>query len=119
MKAYKLINTPDNKSAFEEGTVPELTHVKVSHFFVQTNIEEYQKHAHPAPRYQYVITLKGKLKFTVSDGSSFIIEPGILLIANDLKGEGHTWEILEGNEWHRMYIVLPNHDSPDYFKVNE
>ena len=87
MKAFRLINTTDNRCAFEEGTVPELTHVKVSHFFAQTNIEEYQKDAHPAPRYQYVVTLKGKLKFTVSDGSSFIIEPGILLIANDIKGD--------------------------------
>lgn len=117
MKAFKLFNTPDNKSAFEEGSVPELTHIKISHFFTQTNIEEYQKHAHPAPRYQFVVTLKGKLKFTVSDGSSFIIEPGVLLIANDLKGEGHTWEIIEGNEWHRMYLVLSS-ESQDYFKKN-
>jgi len=116
MKAYKLINTPDNKSAFEEGTVPENMHIYVSHFFAQTHIEEYQKHSHPAPRYQYVITLKGKLKFTVSDGSSFIVEPGILLIANDLRGEGHTWEMIEGNEWHRLYIVLPN-GSSDHFKI--
>ena len=119
MKAFRLINTTDNRCAFEEGTVPELTHVKVSHFFAQTNIEEYQKDAHPAPRYQYVVTLKGKLKFTVSDGSSFIIEPGILLIANDIKGEGHTWELIEGNEWHRIYIVLPSHEAPDNFKVKE
>ncbi len=117
MKAFKLVNTINNLSAFEEGIIPELTHINVSHFFVQTNIEEYQRHAHPAPRYQFVVTLKGKLKFTVSDGSSFIIEPGIILIANDLAGEGHTWELIEGNEWHRMYIVLPL-DAPDYFKLN-
>ncbi|MDX2174282.1 MAG: hypothetical protein SFY56_14365 [Bacteroidota bacterium] len=115
MKAFKLINTIDNKSAFEEGYVPENAHVNVSHFFAQTHIEEYQKHVHPAPRYQFVITLKGKLKFTVSDGSSFIIEPGVLLIANDLKGEGHSWEIIEGNEWHRIYIVLPTNGT-DHFK---
>ncbi len=116
MKAFKLVNTADNLSAFEQGIVPELKHIEVTHFFVQTAIEEYQKHAHPAPRYQYVITLKGKLKFTVSNGSSFIIEPGILLIANDLKGEGHTWELIEGEEWHRLYIVLQP-GSPDHFKT--
>ena len=116
MKAFKLVNTINNLSAFEEGTVPELTHINVSHFFVQTNIEEYQRHAHPAPRYQFVITLKGKLKFTVSDGSSFIIEPGIILIAKDLAGEGHTWELIEGKEWQRMYIVLPL-DAPDHFVI--
>lgn len=117
MKAFRLINTPDNQSAFEEGSVPESIHIEATHFFAQTAIEEYQRHHHPAPRYQYVVTLKGKLKFTVSNGSSFIIEPGILLIANDLKGEGHTWEIIDGNEWHRLYIVLPK-DAQDYFKSN-
>ncbi len=118
MKAFKLINTKDNKCAFEEGTLPENIHVKTNHFFAQTKIEEYQKHSHPAPRYQFVITLKGKLKFAVSDGSWFIIEPGIILIADDLAGEGLTWEILEGNEWHRIYIVLPE-DGNDEFKIKD
>jgi hypothetical protein len=116
MKAFKLINTTNNLSAFEEGTFPDLTNVKTDYFFGATSIEEYQRHAHPAPRYQFVVTLKGKLKFTVSNGSSFIIEPGILLIANDLKGAGHTWELIDGDEWHRIYIVLPK-DAPDYFKI--
>lgn len=116
MKAFKLINTPENLSAFLEGDVPEMLPVEATHFFVQTHIEEYEIRVHPAPRYQFVITLKGKLKFTVSDGSSFSIEPGILLIANDLEGVGHSWELIEGDEWQRIYIVLPPGAS-DNFKV--
>lgn len=106
MKAFKLININGNESSFVEGSVPEMRHIKATHFFNQSKIELYEVASHPAPRYQYVITLKGKLKFTVTNGDSFIIEPGILLIANDLKGKGHTWKLLEGDTWERVYVVL-------------
>lgn len=116
MKAFKLINTPDNKSSFEEGSIPEMEHIDATHFFAQTTIGV-QFTLHPAPRYQFVITLKGKLRFTVSNGDSFIIEPGIILVAKDTEGEGHSWEIIDGNEWHRIYVV-PHSDAEDHFIAN-
>ncbi len=115
MQAFKLINTPDKKSAFQVGTIPEFDHIGATHFFAQTTTD-IQLSMHPAPRYQFVVTLKGKLKFTVSNGDSFIIEPGIILVAKDIEGEGHKWEIMDGNEWHRIYIV-PHSDADDHFKV--
>ena len=114
MKAYKLININGTDCSFLEGHVKETVNIDSDHFFIQSSIEKYQLSAHPAPRYQFVITLKGKLKFTVTDGSSFIIEPGIVLVANDLLGKGHTWEILDGNEWHRIYIVMKE-GADDFF----
>ena len=114
MKAFKLINIHDTESSFQEGHVKEHTRISASHFLFQTDIEAYEKSSHPAPRYQFVITLKGRLKFTVTNGDSFVIEPGIVLVANDLKGKGHTWEILDGDEWQRVYIVMPE-DGEDYF----
>jgi|SRR5579872_2407568 quercetin dioxygenase-like cupin family protein len=113
MRAFKLINTPDNKSAFQKGSIPVLEHINATHFFAQTTIDV-QNALHPAPRYQFVITLKGKLKFTVSSGDSFVIEPGIILVAKDTEGEGHKWEIVDGNEWHRIYIV-PHASAEDHF----
>lgn len=107
MKAYKLVNINETDCGFLEGSVPEDAHIPVTHFFPQTHFDKYQLSAHPAPRYQYVVTLKGKLRFTVTNGQSFGIEPGVLLIADDLKGRGHTWEILDGDIWERIYIVLP------------
>ena len=115
MKAFKLINVNETDCAFQEGSIPQNVHLDATHFFIQTGVDAYQLSAHPAPRYQFVITLKGKLEFTVTDGSSFIIEPGIILVAKDLKGKGHTWKIIEGNEWHRIYIV-PHADADDCFK---
>lgn len=114
LKAIRLINTEDDQCDFEVGKIPARQHINVNHFFAQIEIDAYQKVAHPAPRRQYVITLKGKLKFQVSSGETFIIEPGIILIANDTRGAGHTWEIVEGEEWHRLYLPL-SEDADDYF----
>lgn len=118
MKAFKLINTNENDCAFEEGSVPEMKPIDADYFFCATGVEPYQLAAHPAPRYQFVITLKGKLQFMVTDGSTFIIEPGVVLVAKDTLGEGHTWKILDGNEWHRIYIV-PHKDAEDLFTADK
>jgi len=117
LKAIRLINTEDDKCTFEKGTIPIRQHINASYFFAQTDVSTLEKIPHPAPRRQYVITLKGKLKFTVSNGETFIIEPGIVLIANDTAGEGHTWEIVDGNEWERIYIPLEE-DTEDYFTID-
>ena len=117
MKAFKLINIQHDECSFEEGTLPQNIAIDATHFFVETKVNATQLVAHPAPRYQFVITVKGKLKFTVSDGSSFIIEPGIVLVATDVHGRGHTFEIIEGTEWHRIYIV-PHADAEDHFVAN-
>jgi quercetin dioxygenase-like cupin family protein len=107
----------ETDSSFEEGFVPEMTPITATNFFIQKKIEKYETAPHTAPRYQYVITLKGKLKFTVTNGDTFVIEPGILLIANDLHGKGHTWEILDGDVWERVYIVLPPGEDDHFVKT--
>jgi hypothetical protein len=106
IKAIRMYNLPDGSCAFQSGFLPSSTHIPVTGFFAQTQIEAYQKVAHPAPRRQFVVTLQGKLQFTVTNGDSFIIEPGILLIAEDTLGAGHTWLLLEGEAWHRLYIPI-------------
>jgi len=113
LKAIRLINVNDDKCDFETGRIPIRQHINANYFFGQTDIN-LQNAPHPAPRRQLVITLKGKLKFTVSNGKTFILEPGIILIANDTEGIGHTWEIVDGQEWERIYIPLDD-NTDDYF----
>ncbi|WP_293741652.1 hypothetical protein [uncultured Pedobacter sp.] len=117
LKAIRLINIEGDKCAFEIGKIPIRQHINANYFFAQTDVSSLERIPHPAPRRQYVITLKGKLRFTVSNGETFIIEPGIILIANDIAGEGHTWEVVDGNEWERIYIPLEE-GSDDYFVVD-
>lgn len=114
LKAILLFNTDDEKCSFELGKIPCKLPVEVNYFFAQTEIEAYQKVAHPAPRAQYVVTLKGTLKFTVSDGSSFIVEPGTILIAKDVLGEGHSWDIIDGQEWKRIYIPIKDNQDDQF-----
>lgn len=117
MKAIRLLHDDYGNSYFEKGTLPEYHKIEVEYFNIQTKIETYQQHQHTAPRYQFVITLKGKLEFTTSEGNTFIIEPGIILIAKDTHGEGHSWKIIEGDSWERIYIV-PSQNALDHFVMD-
>ena len=72
---------------------------------------------HAAPRTQYVVTLKGKLRFTVSNGETFLLEPGIILVAKDVSGPAHRWELLEGETWERLYLPFAS-DADDQFMAD-
>ncbi|WP_156030687.1 hypothetical protein [Kaistella antarctica] len=48
---------------------------------------------------------------------TFIIEPGIVLLAEDIDGEGHTWKMIDGHEtWHRIYIPIIEDDETYFVK---
>jgi hypothetical protein len=113
--AYRLINNPDGTSSFEKGSIPSLKHMNTASFWYSNKTEEWEKNAHPAPRKQYVITVKGKIRFKVSDGSTFIIEPGVILLAEDLKGKGHSWDMVDTDVWERLYIPITD-NSEDLFE---
>lgn len=112
--AVRLINNPDGTCSFERGTIPTLKHMNTTTFWVSKKTEDWEKNAHPAPRRQYVITLKGKIKFKVTDGSTFIIEPGTILLAEDLKGKGHSWDMVNSKEWERLYVPI-SENADDLF----
>lgn len=116
--AYRLINKPDGSSSFEKGSIPSLKHMNTASFWYSNKTEEWEKNAHTAPRMQYVITVKGKIKFKVSDGSTFIIEPGVVLLAEDLKGKGHSWDMVDSDVWERLYIPITE-NSDDLFKADK
>ena len=106
MPAIRLINNPDGSCTFEEGYIPTLKHANTTAFWSSNKTEDWEKNAHPAPRRQYVVTLKGKIRFKVSDGSTFVVKPGVILLAEDLKGKGHSWQMVHSKKWERLYIPL-------------
>ncbi|KMQ69966.1 hypothetical protein ACM39_02705 [Chryseobacterium sp. FH2] len=112
ISAVRLFNGTAGSSSFEIGKIPVLKSMNTSTFWVSNTTEEWEKTDHPAPTRQYVVTLKGKIRFKVSDGSTFLIEPGIILLAEDVEGKGHSWEIEEGDIWERLYIpIVENAES--------
>ena len=106
IRAIRLFNINETDCSFETGKILTRNKIDVSYFFCQTGTGQLENIPHPAPRRQFVVTLKGRLRFTVTNGDSFILEPGIILIAEDIDGPGHTWEVTDGNEWERIYIPL-------------
>lgn len=114
ISAIRLVSNPDGTSTFEIGKIPTLKRMNTTAFWISTAIEEWEKDAHTAPRRQYVVTLKGNILFKVSNGSTFQIEPGIILLAEDVEGEGHSWEMVNGEEWQRLYIPIADH-ADDFF----
>jgi len=112
--AIRLINNPDGSCTFEKGKMPTLKHINAKGFWISNETEEWEKNDHPAPRRQYVVTIKGNVRFKVTDGSTFIIEPGIILLAEDLKGAGHSWDMVKGKKWERLYIPIVENED-DFF----
>ena len=115
--AIRLLRDADGESYFEKGTVQTDFKIQSNEFWFANKIDSWQIGTHTAPRKQFVITLSGKLKFTTSDDLSFIVEPGIVLLAEDIDGDGHTWEMIEGHEnWHRIYIPIVDEATSSFIK---
>ena len=115
--AIRLLRDAEGESYFEKGTVQTDFKIQSTEFWFANEIDSWQIGSHTAPRKQFVITLSGKLKFTTSDDLSFIVEPGIVLLAEDIDGDGHTWEMIEGHEnWHRIYIPIVDECNSSFIK---
>ena len=115
--AIRLLRDADGESYFEKGTVQTDFKIQSNEFWFANEIDSWQIGTHTAPKKQFVITLSGKLKFTTSDDLSFIVEPGIVLLAEDIDGDGHTWEMIEGHEnWHRIYIPIVDEATSSFIK---
>ena len=72
---------------------------------------------HQAPRRQYVVNLEGIAEFECADGSKVQLEPGDILVAEDLSGHGHIARspfrgdaYLPGRPPRRAGLTLPLHE---------
>lgn len=73
---------------------------------------------HTAPARQLVITLSGTLDFQTRAKQHFTLKPGVVLLAEDTSGGGHSWRLIDQEPWRRIYVVLgPGAEVP--FKAGE
>ncbi|AZG99311.1 TPA: cupin domain-containing protein [Proteus mirabilis] len=114
IRCVRLWTGEDGNSLFEEGIIEfkdssrgdsESLPIAVSKlsFRETTSGGSYDWHQDPVPR--YVITLSGTLEFETKDGSTFIIKPGDVLLAQDNSGTGHKWRLMDDEPWRRAYVV--------------
>ena len=61
---------------------------------------------HTAPARQFVITLSGTLDFVTREQEHFTLKPGIVLLAEDTAGGGHSWKLIDKEPWRRIYVVF-------------
>jgi quercetin dioxygenase-like cupin family protein len=64
---------------------------------------------HPAPRRQYVITLRGQAEIEVAGGKKIPIGPGHIDLVEDTTGKGHITRVLGKED--RLTLALPLADQ--------
>ena len=114
MTVVRLYSGPDNKSHFEDIQIPLKDAGKVgfiSERYQATGVVfrettgDYNYDFHPAPRRQYVVNLEGEVEIEVGDGTKRVLDPGDVLVAEDLTGKGH---ITRGvGEQPRVSLAVP------------
>jgi hypothetical protein len=62
---------------------------------------------HNAPRRQYVITLSGRGEVELVGGKKIPLEPGSIVLAEDLTGKGHITRNLGPEDRISLYVHLP------------
>jgi hypothetical protein len=107
VNAYRIYTGPDDHSYVEKIQIPCMQRYDVSQIYLQTSPPGSVYEIHNAPQKNYVITLRGTLKFMTSLGEIFVIQAGDILLAEDVTGYGHSWKLLGDEPWIRAYVTLP------------
>ena len=61
---------------------------------------------HPAPRRQYIINLDAGVRITASDGESWVIGAGEIILVEDTTGRGHCSQAIDGKLRHSIFIPI-------------
>ena len=83
------------KFLWDLAAVPRLEHyersetAKVSGSVFQRWSPGYENDWHPASHRQYLIVLSGRGEIEISNGQKIPLEPGRILLAEDVTGKGH------------------------------
>ncbi|HKA32881.1 MAG TPA: hypothetical protein VKH64_06685 [Candidatus Binatia bacterium] len=60
---------------------------------------------HPAPRRQYIVTLRGEAEIEISDGTKRRFGAGDIMLADDTSGRGHITRVV--SRVPREYVQMP------------
>ena len=114
MKVTRLYTGLDGQSHFEEieydlhdspvGRVSEK--IVASGVIFRETPSDYNLDFHPAPRRQFIINLDAAVEITVGDGTSKVIGPGEILLAEDTTGQGHISRAVDGKVRHNVFVTL-------------
>ena len=96
MSITRLYTGDDGQAHFEDIELPEgegavfTIPVKEGSKLVINQRKERELDYHIIPYRNFLLVLSGKFECGVGDGSKRTLEPGDILLAEDLSGQGHT-----------------------------
>ncbi len=93
MKIIRVFSGDDGESHFEDVTPEEMATIvnRLGDGDITLGLRPSPSFSdyHNAPRRQYVVNLSGTAEFEAADGTKVQLEPGDILVAEDLTGHGH------------------------------
>ena len=105
MKITRVYTGEDNRSHFEDIEIPLTIHDQMGSkseiqatagVIFRSTDEEYEYDFHNAPCRQYVVNLEGILELEVGSGEKRRLNPGDVLLGEDVTGEGHITRAVVG-----------------------
>ena len=121
MKVTRLFTGPDGKTKVEEYEVPlkpqgrgtELSEaVAVESLQFRRTNQDYNLDWHPAPRRQFVVTLRGESEIELEGGRKLHLGPGHILLAEDTTGQGHISRASGSQDRLSLFITLADGAKP-------
>jgi len=93
MKVVRIYTGADNQTHFQELDLEAFTTLSAQVGTGPVRLNQGAARSlsdfHNAPRRQYVVMMAGQLEIEIGDGSKRVLEPGDVLVAEDLTGKGH------------------------------
>ena len=109
MKIIRVFSGDDGESHFEDVTPEEMTTIvnRLGSGDINLGLRPSPSFSdyHTAPRRQYVVNLSGTAEFETADGTKAQLEPGDILVAEDLTGHGHIARSLGDTQ--RASLAIP------------
>ena len=130
MRVTRFYTTPEGGSAFDEVDIPVSivapdawgNALRMSESFVSPAVRVFEAPVgafqdwHNAPRRQLCIMMQGIWEIGTTDGQKRRWGPGEPFLPDDVVGQGHTSEVIEGPV-RMVFIPLPDDLDLDAWKV--
>ena len=115
MEVVRIFTGPDGRSHFEDVRI-ELDDLgaigSISPLWPGKGVQfrevpgNYHLDFHTAPRRQLVVNLTGSVEIEVGDGTTRLLGPGSILLAEDTTGQGHISRNVDGQPRACLFVHL-------------
>ncbi len=115
MRVTRIYTGADQQSHFEDfeiemddhGLIGHLSaRHPVTHLIFRHTDSDYDYSWHNAPQRQYIVILEGGLDVEIGDGTRRVFGAGVILLAEDLTGQGHISRAVNGQPRRSLFITL-------------